>query len=78
MIASFNLYDSFISFTPEIVQRNVERTNVIYGSKTPNVRNVYSTHGQFDPWRPMGVQEDINEWSPTVILPSKMSFEWNY
>lgn len=31
------------------------RTNVIYGGKKLNVRNVYSTHGQFDPWRPAEV-----------------------
>jgi hypothetical protein len=54
---------------PEIVQGNVDRTNVIYGALDPSVRNVYSTHGQLDPWRAMGAQEDINEFSPTVILP---------
>lgn len=65
---------SFSSFTPEIVHRNVDRTNVIYGELNPSVRNVYSTHGQLDPWRAMGVQEDINEFSPTVILPRKSLF----
>ncbi|CRK95698.1 CLUMA_CG009156, isoform A [Clunio marinus] len=62
-----DLYSSF--FTPEIIHANVDRTNIIYGALNPSVRNVYSTHGEFDPWRPMGVQEDINEYSPTVILP---------
>jgi Serine carboxypeptidase S28 len=47
---------------------------VIYGALAPNVRNVYSTHGQLDPWRPMGVQEDINEASPTVILPRELPY----
>lgn len=36
-----------ISFTPDVVQRNVDRTNVIYGALEPNVRRVYSTHGQY-------------------------------
>lgn len=58
-----------ISLSPDKVHQNVDRTNVIYGSLFPNARNVYSTHGQLDPWRTMGVQEDINEHSPTVILP---------
>lgn len=39
------------------------------GGKYPNVRNVYTTHGQVDPWRPMGVENNINDFSPTVILP---------
>ena len=42
---------------------------MIYGSFEPNVRRVYSSHGEFDPWAPMGVRWDINEESPTVILP---------
>jgi len=60
---------AFFSFLDERIQRNVDRTNTIFGALDPRVRNVYSTHGQLDPWRPMGVQEDINEFSPTVILP---------
>ena len=69
-MCSFNEF-YLISFNPEDVHRNIERTNVIYGATNPRVNNVYSTHGEIDPWRPMGVQEDINESSPTVILPRK-------
>lgn len=73
-----------ISFTSDKVYRNVDRTNVIYGSLLPEARNVYSTHGQLDPWRTMGTQVDINESSPTVIIPrmKKICFsdsilQWN-
>lgn len=55
-------------FPAEVILENVQRTNTIYGGFQPAVRNVYSTHGQLDPWRPMGLQEDLNEWSPTTIL----------
>jgi hypothetical protein len=51
--------------------------NEIYGGKNQNVKNVYSTHGQFDPWRPLGIQEDINQWSPTTILPREFNFPMN-
>lgn len=30
--------------------------------------NVFFTHGEVDPWRPMGVQEDVNSETPVVIL----------
>lgn len=65
------LYKVVIRFSPDKVYETVERKNTIYGSLQPNVRNVYSTHGQLDPWRPMGVQKDINEFSQTFILPRK-------
>lgn len=55
------------------MRENLNYFNSVHGGKKPNVTNVYSTHGQFDPWRPLGVQEDINESSPTVILPRKFS-----
>jgi Serine carboxypeptidase S28 len=51
--------------------------NAFYGGKKPNAKNIYSTHGQFDPWRLLGVQEDINESSPTVILPREFNFQIN-
>jgi hypothetical protein len=63
----------FFSINHEKIQSNVERTNIIYGGKNPSVRNVYSVHGELDPWRPPGVQEDINVHSPTTICPSKLS-----
>lgn len=56
----------------------------------PNVRHVYSTHGQYgnlfvflralnliiennaDPWSTMGLMDDLNEYSPTTILPGAL------
>lgn len=35
---------------------------------TPTATNVFYTHGSVDPWRPMGVQKDVSESSPVVIL----------
>ena len=64
----FNLFLN-LRFTLDFIQTYLDRFNVIYGGKRPNVRNVFSTHGEFDPWRRVGVNQDINESSPTVILP---------
>lgn len=48
---------------------NIERTNVIFGAMNPAVTNVFFTQGQLDPWRPMGIQEDLNENAPAVVIP---------
>lgn len=37
----------------------------------PEVTNVFFTQGQLDPWRPMGLQEDLNSQSPVVVIPSR-------
>jgi hypothetical protein len=56
-------------FTPQQVESNVQRSNIIYGAMSPGVTNVYFTQGQLDPWRPMGIQEDYNESSPARVIP---------
>lgn len=43
-------------------------TNNRHNGFAPDVTNVFFTHGEFDPWRPMGVQDPLNENTPTVIL----------
>lgn len=40
----------------------------------PEVTNVFFTQGQLDPWRPMGLQEDLNSQSPVVVIPSRFFF----
>lgn len=43
-------------------------TNNRHNGFVPVVNNVFFTHGEHDPWRPMGVQEPLNDNTPTVIL----------
>ena len=56
-------------FTPALMHEGVARTNLIFGGFDSAARHVYSSHGEFDPWAAAGFKEDINEDSPTVILP---------
>lgn len=62
-----DLYDGF--FDESRLQNNADRTNVIYGGWNPEVTNVFFTHGQIDPWRAMGIQQDLNDQSPAVVIP---------
>ena len=57
------------SFDTGAISEEIARKNTLYGAWNPDVTNVISTHGLVDPWRVMGIQEDINEQSPTLIIP---------
>lgn len=65
-----DLYDGDV-FSADKIERNVERTNVVFGGMNPAVTNAFFTQGQLDPWRPMGLQEEIIPESPVVVIPSK-------
>uniref|UniRef100_A0A182NQQ2 Serine protease K12H4.7 n=1 Tax=Anopheles dirus TaxID=7168 RepID=A0A182NQQ2_9DIPT len=62
-----DMYDGFFDETR--MQNNADRTNVIYGGWNPEVTNVFFTQGQLDPWRAMGIQQDLNDQSPAVVIP---------
>ncbi|GJQ77976.1 hypothetical protein Trydic_g2337 [Trypoxylus dichotomus] len=47
----------------------VNRTNLFYGSVYPEVTRLVSVHGSLDPWMSIGVQSDINEEAPVIIVP---------
>lgn len=70
---NFQRFLRISSFSAAKIETNVERTNVIFGGMNPAVTNVFFTQGQLDPWRPMGLQEDLNAQSPTVVIPCKFS-----
>lgn len=59
------------SFTPKFIKNGVDRTNRQFGGRNINVKYVYNTQGQFDPWNPIGAKKDLNRFSPTAILPNE-------
>lgn len=61
-------YDEFgEKFTEEYIEGQIKGTNEFFGALNPEVENVYMTHGQLDPWRAMGVQEE----GRATIIPCK-------
>ncbi|XP_055716913.1 putative serine protease K12H4.7 [Phlebotomus papatasi] len=62
-----DLYDE--SFYNDSINYNIYVTNLNQNGMNPIITNVYSTHGQLDPWRPMGVQENVNSFAPTAVIP---------
>uniref|UniRef100_T1GS61 Uncharacterized protein n=1 Tax=Megaselia scalaris TaxID=36166 RepID=T1GS61_MEGSC len=54
-----DVQDAFkTDFTNFVLQQNTEKTNQLFGGLDPGTDNVYFTHGQLDPWRAMGLQEE--------------------
>lgn len=53
------------ALTSAAIHENVAATNEFFGALNPGTDNVYFTHGQLDPWRAMGLQEE----GKATILP---------
>ncbi|XP_058985393.1 putative serine protease K12H4.7 [Musca domestica] len=45
-------YDA--SYTDSKIQELINGTNEFFGGMKPDVENIYMTHGELDPWNPMG------------------------
>lgn len=48
--------------------QNVQRFNNARGGLTPAASNVLYVHGQFDPWRSIGVQTTNRPDSPAIVI----------
>ncbi len=57
--------------------QNVQRFNNLRGGLTPAASNVLYVHGQFDPWRSIGVQQsEMPNTSSIVVIGKKMIFDF--
>ncbi|XP_030239775.1 putative serine protease K12H4.7 [Drosophila navojoa] len=45
-------------FGESFIEDRAAETNEYFGGLTPEVENVYFSHGQLDPWRAMGIQDE--------------------
>lgn len=64
-----DLYGS--EYSNSFIEGQIAATNEYFGGLSPNVENVYFSHGQLDPWRAMGIQ---NETEATII-PGKLNWK---
>ena len=54
------------------MEETIAKTNVFYGGMNPEINNVFLTHGEMDPSRSLGPNEDLNPQSPVVVMSCKM------
>ncbi|XP_055701776.1 putative serine protease K12H4.7 [Phlebotomus papatasi] len=57
------------SFYNDSINYNSYITNLNRNGLNPVITNVYSTHGELDPWRTAGVQENVNSFAPVAVIP---------
>lgn len=55
-------------FPQSSIEASIAQTNAKHLGKGTTVSNVFFTHGELDPSRPMGVQTEVNSESPVVVL----------
>ncbi|CAG2100980.1 unnamed protein product [Medioppia subpectinata] len=55
-------------FTPQSIQKAVDRTNAYYGGLKPNVTNVVFPNGSLDPWHSLSVLKDLNNSTKAVMI----------
>lgn len=57
------------TYTPETLEANARRSRLRYGGiENAKFTNVYTSQGEYDPWRYAGINEDLNPSSPTYII----------
>ena len=76
-------------FTLDYIEELVQGSNDFYGGTDLNVQNVVFVHGSIDPWHAVGRLTDLNENSPSIVIPGEAitfaifykiiaeSFNWN-
>lgn len=40
----------------------------MYGGQLPDLRNVLFTNGDSDPWHSLSVLEDLNDFTPAIVI----------
>ncbi|XP_050448201.1 putative serine protease K12H4.7 [Cataglyphis hispanica] len=61
-----DLYGDY--FNDKILDSRVRRTNIMYGGQLPDLTNVIFTNGDIDPWHSLSVLEDLNTFSPAIVI----------
>lgn len=54
------------------MEEGVSRTNQFFGGLNPHVYRTFLTHGEMDPRRNLGPQENINKNSEVIVMSRKL------
>ncbi|XP_014469175.1 PREDICTED: putative serine protease K12H4.7 [Dinoponera quadriceps] len=61
-----DLYGDY--YNGKLLDSRVRRTNIMYGGQRPDLTNVIFTNGDIDPWHALSVLEDLNAYSPAILI----------
>lgn len=57
-----------LRFSEDFIDESIATTNQLYGGLTPQVYRVFLTHGEMDPSRTLGPNQDLNPNSPVQVM----------
>lgn len=55
-------------YNQDLLQRGIQRSNVMYGGKSIKVSNVVFVHGSFDPWHALGITQDVGPDATAIFI----------
>lgn len=55
----------------EQLGRNIDRLDIMHGGDDPSIPHVIFTSGMLDPFFPLGINENDEEDSISIVIPSK-------
>lgn len=68
-----------VQFGPEFgknrVEAGVKATNEMFGGLHPNVTKVVFVNNEFDPWRELGITENLSDDAPAFVVPKSSRAE---
>lgn len=62
------LYRLSYSYGNRFLYTRIGRTNTMYGGLRPDLQNVIFTNGDVDPWHALSVLQDLNGYSPAILI----------
>ena len=51
-----------------LLENSVNKTNIEFGGRNPDVRNVIFVNGDQDPWHTLSILEDLNESTHAILI----------
>lgn len=66
------------SYNRDFLNNRIKRTNIMYGGLRPDLRNVIFTNGDVDPWHALSVLQDLNAFSPAVLIKGNIKHLYDF
>ncbi|KAK3907644.1 Putative serine protease K12H4.7 [Frankliniella fusca] len=56
------------AYDETVVAAAVERSNLVFGDRTPDVTNVIFVNGNIDPWHALGILSNVSDQAPAILV----------
>ncbi|XP_052130437.1 putative serine protease K12H4.7 isoform X1 [Frankliniella occidentalis] len=56
------------AYDESVVTAAIDRSNLVFGDRKPDVTNVIFVNGNIDPWHALGILSDVSSLAPAVLV----------